>query len=136
MTTAINKGRQYALAAEQVFDATDLATANLNGAVSKVVSKLPKNAIVIDGGVLIETAFDGTTPTADIGDGTTAALYKSAVNLAALGYTAFTGGQRLSANGGSVVITPNTGAKAATVGKGRIIVLYIVADKAMEVQPA
>jgi hypothetical protein len=136
MTTAINKGRQYVLAVEQAFDYTDLATANLNGALSKVVAKLPKNAIVLDGGILVETAFDGTTPAVDVGDGTTATLYKTAASLAALAYIPFTAGQARSLNGGSVALTPNAGVKVATVGKGRLIVQYIVVDKAIEVQPA
>lgn len=131
MSNLTTHGRQYGLVLEQPFDFTDF-----NGVttVAAIKPKLPVNAIVLRGGVLVTEAF-GTGAAADVGKNGAANQYLNDVDLNTLGYTAFTGGVGLKASGETIEITPDTEAKAATAGKGYLIVEYVIAGRANEVQP-
>lgn len=131
MSNATTHGRQWPLVLEQVFDFTDVAGVTTTSAVQP---KLPQGAVVTGGGIFVETAF-GTGAAADIGTSGSAALYFSGVDLNTLGYTAIAaGGLGLKASGETIVITPDTETKAATAGKARLVINYIIAGRATEVQ--
>ena len=128
MSNFTNSGRQYALTLEQPFDFEDLKT-------GKIKPKLPQGAIVLRGGVLVETPFGTGTATA-VGNATTAGKYAAAVDLSAAAYVAFsTGLNTLLSSGETVILTPDTEALAATAGKGRLILEYIQVNRAHEAQP-
>ena len=79
MSNFTNSGRQYALTLEQPFDFEDLKT-------GKIKPKLPQGAIVLRGGVLVETPFGTGTATA-VGNATTAGKYAVGVALTDAGST-------------------------------------------------
>lgn len=125
--TIQNDGRQYLLVADQEFTYADLA----NGATASLKAALPAGAIILGGGVLVQTAWDGTTATLDVGDSASAARYANDVNLKATGYTELTKGF-FNAAGLDVQLVPAI-AGTPTVGKARLIVMYAVAGVAVEV---
>ncbi len=130
--TMTTRARQYVMAVEQKFDYTDLTGV----ATSLVQPKLPQGAVYLRGGVLVETAFNGTTPTLNVGSlGGSATAYASALDLAATGYKPTTTGVGAKSTGDTVTLGPNAGAQAATQGAGRLIMEYLITDRALEVQP-
>lgn len=125
--TMQNDGRQYTLVADQEFTYAYLA----NGVASALKVALPAGAIILGGGVLVQTAWDGTTVTLNVGDSASATRYASAVNLKAAGYTELTKGF-FNAAGLDVQLVPAI-AGTPTVGKARLIVQYAIAGVAVEV---
>lgn len=131
MANIINRGRQWELTAEQVFDFSDLAASP-----SGVTVKLPVNAIYTGGVMFVETAFNGTTPTVSLGtSGGSATAYLAATSVSSVGATALSLNTGIKASGDTITITPNAGAIASTAGKGRLLIKYIIADRSNEVQP-
>jgi hypothetical protein len=131
MSNLTNRGRQWPLVLEQVIDYTDF-----NGVTttSDVQPELPQGAVVLSGGIFVETAF-GAGAAADVGVSGTGALYLNDVDLNSLGYTAIaTTGLGLKASGETILFTPDTEAKAATAGKARLILTYVIAGRSNEVQ--
>lgn len=125
-----NHGRQWPLVAIQSFDYTELE----NGAAVAAV-KVPGGSRVIGGFVQVLTAFDGTTPTLDVGDGTDPDRYTaSVVDLTAAGRTALT-------LDGVAYSTPDyvdlsfvvTG--TPTQGEGLLVVEYVMDSRSNEVVP-
>ena len=125
----LNPSRQYALTAE-----VTIGVANMNETTVPVAAiKLPVGAVVTGGAVIVDTAFDAATATVNVGDATTAARYKSAVNVAATGLTALVPTGYVS-NGAPIQVVP-TFADAVTVGSLRLQVTYVIGDRANEAQP-
>ena len=126
---SLNPSRQYALTAEATVD-----VANMNETTVPVAAiKLPVGAVVTGGAVIVDTAFDAATATVNVGDATTAARYKSAVNVAATGLTALVPTGYVS-NGAPIQVVP-TFADAVTVGSLRLQVTYVIDGRANEAQP-
>lgn len=121
-------GRQYPLFAE-----VTIGVAHMNESTVPVTAiKLPTNAMVIGGRVIVDTAFDAATATLDVGDAAVANRYKNDVDLAATGVTELVPTGFLS-EGGELVVTP-TFADAVTVGSVRVQLEYVIANRAHEVQ--
>ena len=88
------------------------------------IGKLPSGAVITGTKVLITTAFDGTSPSLTVGDGSTADKYVAAgdVTETSTGLTSVSKGEKLSADT-SVVATFNQPADT-TAGAATIIVEY------------
>lgn len=130
MSNFTNSGRQYALTLEQVFDFEDMKASPI-----KVKPKLPQGAVVLRGGVLVETPF-GTGTAVAVGNATTAGKYATAADLSAAAFVPFTTGlNTLLSSGETIVFTPDTETLAATAGKARLILEYIQVNRAHEAQP-
>lgn len=126
---SLNPSRQYALTAE-----VTIGVANMNESTVPVAAiKLPVGAVVTGGAVIVDTAFDAATATINVGDATTAARYKSAVNIAATGLTDLVPTGYVS-NGAPIQVVP-TFADAVTVGSLRLQVTYVIGGRANEAQP-
>ena len=95
--------------------------------------KLPVGAVVTGGAVIVDTAFDAATATVNVGDATTAARYKSAVNVAVTGLTALVPTGYVS-DGAPIRVVP-TFADPVTVGSLRLQVTYVISNRANEAQP-
>ena len=122
--------RQYPLFAEQTFDFSQLA----DTAVPVTGLKLPYGAQIIGGAVIVDTAFDtGTSAVLDVGDSVSGNRYKNDVNLKATGLTALVPTGHVS-DGSDLLVTPTLVGTAATVGKVRVQVQYVIAGRAHEVQ--
>lgn len=121
-------GRQYALTAEVTID-----VANMNESTVPVSAiKLPYGAQVIGGHIVVDTAFDAATATIDVGDATVGNRYKNDFSIAATGFGALVPTGYVS-DGADILVTP-TFADAVTVGKVRVLVQYVIAGRAHEVQ--
>lgn len=129
MTTAINHGRQWLLVAEQQFDFSDLDVAP-----SALTITLPRGAAVVRAGIFVETVF-GAGAAMAVGITGTTDLYVSALDLHAVAYTAFSTGLAVKTSGETIILTPDTEAIAATAGTGRLVIEYIIEERANEVQP-
>lgn len=130
MATIQNAGRQTLLVAEQEFTYADV----VNGLLELEVA-LPAGAIILGGGVLVQTAFNpGTSAVLDVGDSADADRYVADANLAAAGYVPFTGVGYFNQAGRNATLTATVVGAAATAGKGRIIVSYAQAGVATETQ--
>jgi len=127
-----NHGRQFPLVAVQDFDYTELTSGSATAAV-----KLPANARVVGGGVVIETAFNDTgTDLADVGDGGDPNRYSALqIDFAATGYTALdiTGYKYTTTDYVDITYTGANG--NASAGAGVLIVEYVVDERANEVMP-
>lgn len=101
-----------------------------NNATTVVVGVVPPKALVIGGGIFVTTAFNGTTPTANVGavDSTTvAAAFASAISVAALGFIAL---DELAAVTNTRVnversITVSVTAAGGTTGEAEVIILVV-----------
>lgn len=122
--------RQYPLFAE-----VELTFANLADTATPVSAiKLPYGAQVIGGAVIVDTAFNtGTSAVLDVGDSTTGNRYKNDVDLKTAGVTALVPTGYVS-DGADILVTPALVGTAATAGKVRVQVTYVIAGRAHEVQ--
>jgi hypothetical protein len=135
---------QYPLVAEFRFSVTDTVTNTagavvaLNTALAADVIRLPPNALVISGELLVETLSNaGTTHTISIGDSALATRYVNAAVIMAPtvagARTAFTlTGLNRNTNGDDIRITTATTGTAATAGTFSIRVMYVMLDRASE----
>lgn len=130
MTQVTNRMHQWQLALEQPFDFQDFAGTIV------LAPKLPMGAMVLQARLVVETIFNGSTPTLSVGISGTTTKYVNAASLASTGLVA---GATVTgiplANEETLVFTPNAGAIASTAGKGRLVIEYIVAGKGHEVYP-
>lgn len=116
MTTKVD-ARQKVLAAF-----VELLIGNI-GANNGYDIKLPAGALLLDVGVLTDTAFDGTTNTATIADGTT--TFVNAQDVKTTGEETVAADKKYYPNGGTISVTmAQTG--TATVGRAFAWVTYIV----------
>ncbi len=130
-TLKLNGGRQYVMSAEQA-----ITFANVNDtAVAIKAINLPYGATIISGRVIVDEVFNvATSAVLDVGDLVSANRYANDVNLKALGVTALVPTNYISDGEAIWVLPVNVGA-AATTGKARIQVEYIIKDRAAENQP-
>lgn len=129
-TLRLNSGRQYPMIGVQEFDFTHVADTG----VSVAAVKLPTNATVIGGELIVDTAWNtGTTATASVGDAANPSRYGSNLDLKTTGRKALSPTGFLG-DGSDVVVTPALAGTAATAGKARLVVQYIVANRAHEAQ--
>lgn len=138
MSNLANHGRQFPVIAVQQFDYTDL----VNGSAAALKVALPAGAIVVGGGVLVETAFDPTgtsaAATVDLGlDGIDADILADGLSLASTGFKAITGVYTPDYTGAGVTLTLAVVSDTAiSAGAGKLFVEYVVVDKTHEVQVA
>ena len=129
-----NTGRQWPLVAVQKYDYTELE----NGVAIDAI-KIPTGCRITRLVNLIETAWDGTTPTLDVGDSTTGDLFLDGVDIdtngdldvadiaATSGFAKYTAPTYITLTL-NVTGTPSQGA-------GVLIVEYIADEKSREVVP-
>ena len=119
MTTKVD-ARQKILVA-----LVELGIANI-GAGNGYEIKLPVGALLLDAGVFTDTAFDGTTNTATISDGTT--TFVNAQDVKTTGEETVAADKKYYPNGGTISVTmAQTG--TATVGKALAWVSYVQANR-------
>lgn len=127
-TITKDPGRQNVLVAEVDFDYT------LDEATAVAAVDVPAGARVIGGGIKWDTAWNSaTSATAKVGDGAVDNRYATGVNAKTATWTALTvtGYKYAQADTIDVHIT-NVG--APTAGAARLIVMYVIDDKANEYQ--
>lgn len=124
-------GRQYVLAGE-----VEIGFRNIEDTgVAVQVFKLPFGSQVVGGHLVVDQAWNTTgTATLAIGDSTVANRYGNAINLKAGARTALTITGFVS-DGAEIYVTPTLADTAATQGRARLVVEYIIKDRAHEVQP-
>ena len=129
MAFTLNSERQYTLVARVPFDFADFGATG----VGELAVRLPINSIVTGGGIAVTTAFDGTTPTADVGDGTTADRYLAAGDVSSAGYIPLVPTGYVTGDGDDVTVELNW--TDTTAGAGFLVVEYIRTDRGNEAQP-
>lgn len=124
-------GRQWVIAAVVKVEAADVEAGG------QVVADLPAGARVVGGYIVVDTAFDSTTNTLDVGDSGQVDRYTSAapVDLQTLGDTALTVDGSLTDDSTKYIVgTYAETGTAPTVGSARVIIEYVEDDRANEVQ--
>ena len=145
MAITKNGGRQNPLVARVEFNWTDLGTPITAGTVLEAID-LPVGAIVLSGYLKVLTAWAvaGGTATADIGDATDPDRYTNAVIdlMATAGTTVELDIENGVAGAGfeytaadTIDLTLVTTVAVSTAGAAELVVTYIIADRATEVQP-
>ena len=128
MTIALNTNRQEVIHAMVSFTQAGLTLQD--GTVESAIT-VPQGAIVVGGGIVIDTAFDSTTSdTLTVGDGGVAARYVGSVDGQTAGYTALvpTGYEYPAQDTVDVGNTQVGGAGSA--GEGRLLLSYVVNGRA------
>jgi len=132
MALTKDHGRQPVLSAKMPFTFSDLTS----GAITEAID-LPGGAQLIDGEVVITTAFDsGTSDAIEVGLlGVATDTYLSSTSIASAGTTALvpTGGSLAAAN--TVTIEWTAVGTAATAGVGFVRLGYVIDGRATDVQP-
>lgn len=132
---------QWPLVSEFTFNfddtiaATDGVVKPFSAGVTATLANLPEGAVVINGELVVETAYAGaTTATLSLGDSVSATRYANAVDLKTAGRTALTlTGHRAVENLRGTLTT--TGA-AATAGKVTVRVMFTLPGRANENIPS
>lgn len=126
-------GRQHALFAEVTVDFSNV----VDTAVSVPAIQLPYGAQVVGGSVVVDVALNGTsTSVLDVGDALVTNRYLNDANLKAVGRTALVPTGFVS-EGGPIWITPvHAGGTAPTAGRFRVLVEYVIANRATDNQPS
>lgn len=114
--------RQYALVALGTLKAADA------GASATIA--IPMGALVTSVAALVAVAFDGTSPTLTVSDGTT--TFVSAADVSAAGAATVTGTPKFYPTGGT--ITLSLAGTDVTAGELHVCVTYVVAGRANENQ--
>jgi len=139
------RGAQWPLMAEFTFNFDDTAVDTVAGTTKTFGStfgqslvfdaiKLPPNANVVGGEIIVETAYaTSTAATISVGDSGSSTRYANAVDLKTAARTALTlTGFRTS--GEDIRLAVNATVANATAGKATVRVLYIVQGRMTEVQ--
>lgn len=115
--------RQWPLAAMANVGAGNVGTGN------GLELTLPPGALLLRLAVVTTVAFDGTTPTLTVGDGTT--TFANAVDVTSTGAETVTGTPKFYPTGGKLSIT----AAGTTVTKGAAYVVaeYVAKDRGNEI---
>jgi hypothetical protein len=140
-TKTATRGAQRVLSAEFSFDITDtmVNTAGTSQAFSAAagifdVIKLPQNAVIVGGDLVVETASnDASTATLKVGDSANDARYLAATSIKTAARTAL-GPTGFKTAGTPIRITLANAGGAATVGTVRVRVEYVIQGKMDEVQ--
>lgn len=123
MASTNKPSRQYALTA-----LADMGIANI-GAGNEQHFKLPPNALLLNVFVDTATAFNGTTNTLTVGDGTT--TFASAVDVKTTGRETVSNVGKFYPSGGTVTVSmAQTG--VATAGRAFAVVEYVIAGRENE----
>lgn len=129
-TLRLNSGRQYPLVAIQEFDYTHVA----DNVVQVQLAKLPVGAVVTGGELIVDTAWNtGTSASLSIGDTASGTRYGATLDLKTTGRKALTPTGYVS-DGAEVMATPVLSGTAATAGKARLILQYVISGRAHEAQ--
>ncbi len=124
-------GRQTLLSASVAFT---FAHVNDTAVAVKAID-LPYGATILDGYLIVDEVFNvGTTSTIDVGDLITPNRYLNDINLKALGITPLVPTGYVS-DGEAIWVLPANAGTVATTGKARLIINYVIANRAGEVQP-
>lgn len=125
--------RQYPLV-----DVRELLFSHLPTGVAVEVIDLPVNAVVTGGGAFVDTADNsGTSAVLDVGDADAGDLYVTDLNAATAGESEqfdVTEIGKKYASGGAITATRVAVGTAATAGKVRVWVEYVILERANEVQ--
>lgn len=132
MAFSKDHGRQYELTA-----VVDLAYTDLPTGVAVKAVRLPPGAIVTGGGLKVVTVGNGSvSETISVGDSGSGTAYASGTNAQTANlFTALAtklGAKYTAAD--DITVTRTEGGTAATQGAYRLIVKYVIADRADEVQ--
>lgn len=130
-----NVGRQWPLIG--VFHLTGQSSqdgTSVSGVAIANAADLPNTYIVLRGGVMVLTAFDGTTNTITAGDSGSAARFLSAVDLKTAANTAFSGVPFYSATIGNMAIKQTWTGTPTSVGEAYVWFEYIIPGRTTEVQ--
>ena len=131
MTISKDTQRQYPLFAMKRFSYADLTS----GAQVQMID-LPGGAVILDGGVVIETAFNSATSDAlVVGDSNGANVLKSSFSIASTGRTALTPAGGAYPAKDSVRMTWTGSGTAPSAGAGFIWCRYAIEGRQNEVQP-
>ena len=129
-----NTSRQYALQAT-----VDMTYADLLTGVATKALRLPVGAIVVGGGLRTTVADNGgTSVTISVGDTASGTAYVSAANAKTLDlWTAFavTKLGALYTAADDIKVTRTEGGTASSAGTFRLVVQYVIDQRANEVQP-
>ncbi len=122
--------RQYPLVAIIDFTYSDFVSGT-----AKDVLGLPSDAIVIDGHIVITTAFNSaTSDSINVGDTDSANRYANAVNAQSAALTALGPDGTKLGQGKKITMTWTGAGAAPTAGAGRLVVSYVRAGRANENQ--
>jgi hypothetical protein len=140
-TKTATRGAQRVLSAEFSFDITDtmVNTAGTSQAFSAAagifdVIKLPQNAVIVGGDLVVETASnDSSTATLKAGDDADDDRYLAATSIKSAARTALTL-TGYKTDGSPIRITLANAGGDATVGTVRVRVEYVIQGKMDEVQ--
>lgn len=130
MAITKDTGRQWPLVAKVSFGFADTPTT----ATAYEALDLPNGAVVIGGGLLIDTAWDSTTNTLSVGDAASGTRYLTTKDLKSTAGTYF---PFVIATKGvaDVNVTYAFTGGAATAGAATLVVQYVIDGKSNEVQP-
>lgn len=129
----LNSGRQTPLFAYVDFDYTHVSTT----AVAVTAVRLPPNAVVIGGALVVKTEWDTSgSAVLDIGDSAVSTRYGSGIDLTAGTRTELTLTDYTATTGLDIAIKPTLTGAASTAGAARLEVSYFILDRATEVQPS
>lgn len=131
MNISKDSGRQNVKYAEVVVNLNDVS----DGAAKDAID-LPLGASVVGGDLVVDTAFDaGTTATLSVGDASSATRYLNAQNVKVTGRTALTiTGFKTTISEQTLQVKYASSGTAATAGKARLRVMYVVDGRVDENQ--
>lgn len=126
MAITKNSGRQDISVAMVEINYSDIVSGTAAAAI-----ELPGNAIVVSGAVTVITPFNsGTSDVLDVGDSVTANRYVNDVDIHAAGRTALVPTGYVTTTSGDINVTLVSVGAAATAGKVRLEVQYVVGGRA------
>lgn len=134
MPIVLDSGRQYPLVIE-----FDIAFDDLVSGVSTKIADLPPNALIIEGSIVVITAFDSaTSDTLDVGTLLDPNRFiASPLDITALGFTALVPTEFISSEADAEIHATWVGVGAApTAGLVKVVIQYIVDNRGNEVQPS
>lgn len=114
--------------------AKDFGKTNTASTVFEVIN-LPRDAVVVGGEWITDTAFDAATYTVSVGDADSGTRYINAQDLKGTGRTALTLTGYRHTTGKNVRVTV-VAADTCTTGKASLRVLYVIEGRADEVYPS
>jgi exopolysaccharide biosynthesis protein len=120
--------RQYPLVAVINVSYADIAAG------ANIAAELPLGAVITNGSLVVDTAFNSTTNTISVGDSASATRYSAAVDVKTLARTALTiTGFKVTEATKNLLLTYALTGAAAGQGAVRVIIEYVVGGKANEV---
>lgn len=121
-----NADRQELISAFVDFTFSDIPTT----ATAYDALKLPNGAVIVSGDLVVTTAWNSTTATAQFGDATLASRYSAAIDLKTAARTALTPTGFVHTSAEKVLNLANIITGTATAGAARLSVQYYVKGRA------